>query len=707
MPLTSAESGDETITVNHVVLVDTPPHPSWEWNYSYQIEVNDLQMDTQPYTAVILIKRVGDNEWEGLDWWWDINDEFGGYDNQYNFTFSLQQDCYYINASLYQSNDLGSNGVENATIMEFDYLNFTVGNAECGDVENDSDGDGVPDSSDECEGYDDSIDVDGDDIPDGCDPLIDSDGDGVPDTSDQCEGYDDLIDIDGDGIPDGCDPLIDSDGDGVQDISDECEGHDDSIDVDSDGIPDGCDQMIWQEDSNDVTFTVDLGDGNGTTSHTCFDMDGNDSVENCMLSANFSLSSDSFASYDHPHFWQWMLYSEGVVIEQGDLAELTLNDVNLTFSWVGEGCTTFECQNTTVHQNTHRGAYYLRPTDCVWFQNPYGVLFEDGFDNNRTWRCFDGVGDYPSGLMIFHVTEEPTVCEIWEQDNPDLVNRTKPNGEMDNDCPYYGTDGVDGDSDGDGVIDSSDLCEGFDDSIDVDSDGIPDGCDQLIDSDDDGLSDSDDQCPTTVSGATVDSSGCSDDERDSDGDGYPDVTDLCDNTPKDSDERLYFVETNGCATFYAIYSEECIIWEYWNHDSINTEAFGRGCPHFDLLSRQDYDDVRDNGMSQQLSTGGGVLWKGMVAFGILATSIVVFLLVRRTKNSEFDEEGDDDYLNGEDATHAIPAERTTPMMTGRQSGPDPTWQGVWGDDGYEWIEHPEGSDEWYWRDADTGQWVKH
>ena len=34
-------------------------------------------------------------------------------------------------------------------------------------------------------------------------------------------------------------------------------------------------------------------------------------------------------------------------------------------------------------------------------------------------------------------------------------------------------------------------------------------------------------------------------------------------------------------------------------------------------------------------------------------------------------------------------------------------QGVWGDDGYEWIEHPEGSEIWYWRDQETGQWVRH
>jgi hypothetical protein len=191
------------------------------------------------------------------------------------------------------------------------------------------------------------------------------------------------------------------------------------------------------EDVN-VTFTVDAMNGTAPASYTCADMDGDDSVENCMLDADFSLPSDSGASWDHPHFWEWILYSEGVVIQPGDLAELTLNDVNLNFSWVAEGCTTFECQNTTVHQNTHRGAYYLRPTDCVWFQNPGVSQFEDGFDNNNTWRCFDEIGDYPSGLMIFHVTEEPTECELWEQENPFLVDRAKPEGEMDNGCPCYG-----------------------------------------------------------------------------------------------------------------------------------------------------------------------------------------------------------------------------------------------------------------------------
>jgi subtilisin-like proprotein convertase family protein len=57
-------------------------------------------------------------------------------------------------------------------------------------------------------------------------PLIDSDGDGVPDEDDVCEGFDDTLDSDADGVPNGCDI---------------CQGFDDSVDVDGNGIPDGCD----------------------------------------------------------------------------------------------------------------------------------------------------------------------------------------------------------------------------------------------------------------------------------------------------------------------------------------------------------------------------------------------------------------------------------------------------------------------------------
>ncbi|WP_188476220.1 gliding motility-associated C-terminal domain-containing protein [Dokdonia pacifica] len=45
------------------------------------------------------------------------------------------------------------------------------------------------------------------------------------------------------------------------------------------------------------------------------------------------------------------------------------------------------------------------------------------------------------------------------------------------------------DSDGDGVLDSMDICPGFDDAVDNDLDGVPDGCDQ--DDDNDGILDMD------------------------------------------------------------------------------------------------------------------------------------------------------------------------------------------------------------------------
>ncbi len=147
------EDGNETITVNHVVLVDTPPHPEWSWNYSYQIEVNDLHMNVD-YTAVILIKKVGDDEWGGLDWWWDDIERDG---DQYNFTFSLQRGCFHINANLYESGALNTDE-GNATILAFEHLNFTVGNGTCVNgvysedmIEiDDSDNDGVEDVNDRC-----------------------------------------------------------------------------------------------------------------------------------------------------------------------------------------------------------------------------------------------------------------------------------------------------------------------------------------------------------------------------------------------------------------------------------------------------------------------------------------------------------------------------------------------------------------------------
>jgi hypothetical protein len=78
------------------------------------------------YTAIILIKQHGDDDWGGLDWWWDIDQESN------ENPFSLQRGCYYINVNLHESGALHSDE-NSATVMAYDDLDFTVGDGACVD----------------------------------------------------------------------------------------------------------------------------------------------------------------------------------------------------------------------------------------------------------------------------------------------------------------------------------------------------------------------------------------------------------------------------------------------------------------------------------------------------------------------------------------------------------------------------------------------
>lgn len=79
----------------------------------------------------------------------------------------------------------------------------------------------------------------------------------------------------------------------------------------------------------------------------------------------------------------------------------------------------------------------------------------------------------------------------------------------------------DGDTDGDGVLDSRDLCPGTLAGNAVDEHGC------VRDSDDDGVRDDQDLCPNTFPAVAVDEKGC---ELDSDGDSVVDRLDKCPNT---------------------------------------------------------------------------------------------------------------------------------------------------------------------------------
>jgi hypothetical protein len=175
-----------------------------------------------------------------------------------------------------------SQGIELAVLFEETYgwggvSEFRVdalddGTACATGSEPDGDGDGVPDSADQCEGLDASGDTDSDGLCDASDNCptdsnpdqddADSDGigdtceadvdaDGVVDDADNCpDAFNaDQADNDGDGEGDVCD--TDDDDDGVPDESDNCplSANPDQGDADGDGQGDACD---GDDDADDV-----------------------------------------------------------------------------------------------------------------------------------------------------------------------------------------------------------------------------------------------------------------------------------------------------------------------------------------------------------------------------------------------------------------------------------------------------------------------
>ncbi|RME25126.1 MAG: hypothetical protein D6806_08445 [Deltaproteobacteria bacterium] len=120
----------------------------------------------------------------------------------------------------------------------------------------DSDGDGIVDSDDNCPDLPnpDQADSDSDGLGDACDPCPrgnDTDSDGLCDGEDNCpqQPNPSQEDADGDGAGDACDacpadPANDADGDGVCGPQDNCPSsyNPDQEDADSDGLGDACDR---------------------------------------------------------------------------------------------------------------------------------------------------------------------------------------------------------------------------------------------------------------------------------------------------------------------------------------------------------------------------------------------------------------------------------------------------------------------------------
>ena len=152
----------------------------------------------------------------------------------------------------------------------------------------DTDGDGFPDSEDNCPGTaNDQSDVNGDGIGDLCQPD-DSDSDGWPDPVDNCPGVANATqsDLNSDGEGDSC-QSGNSDGDGWPDAEDNCPGveNPNQSDSDADGVGDSCDNCgsVANSDQSDLD-----GDGFGDACQPSdTDQDGwGNFLDNCPSAAN-------------------------------------------------------------------------------------------------------------------------------------------------------------------------------------------------------------------------------------------------------------------------------------------------------------------------------------------------------------------------------------------------------------------------------------
>ncbi len=284
------------------------------------------------------------------------------------------------------------------------------------------------------------------------------------------------------------------------------------------------------------------------------------------------------------------------------------------------------------------------------------------------------------------------------------------------------------DDDNDGVGDGSDLCNpgaiSWPSGTITDHDG--DGCkdtDEDFDDDNDGVYDELDACPRGMTGWTSNS------KTDADADGCHDATedlDCCaaggENTTAESGGvEFYYLcpvtldvveDIDACPESRQIANETNVTNIIVDPGSNLSEEY-QICPDGNYIVLNGFDCPSENstGSQDQMSMvveesiASWVLYVAMASVGVSFCSMLIVIF--RSGKGKDDGEGKWNAESVDQMFNAIsPNKSIEEWLTGKQSPPVGMSGSV--DDGYEWIEWPPKSDDFWYRDADSSdEWIRY
>ena len=577
--------------------------------------------------------------------------------------------------------DLDSDGVLNAD----DDCPNTSGDSTSGEVGClDGDGDGFSDSTDSFPAdASEWADVDGDGTGDNADAFpnnanetLDSDGDGVGDN--------------GDVFPNDASETNDSDDDGVGDNADAFPYNAlESLDSDGDGVGDNADAF-----PNDGTETVDTdGDGIGDNS------DPNPLIDNNLDSDGdgYVNSIDAFPS----DVTQWN-DSDGDGYGDNPLGNNSDTFTNESTQWADSDGDGFGDNWGNNSWNATR--LFIWPGQFV-----EGAVFgdhcPDEFGNSSLegyFGCLDANGN--------------GAADIYETV---VLNGTEPNSNQTNSS-------VPLDSDGDGVDDVFDVCPGTVENGYVDIDGC------LVDQDGDGVDDLNDACPDTKPDVSVNVNGCvvENDEGSSfldslsSGDqgaviqtvgfgvimlalfGFLQTNMVAALLPESirwirvfrSDSKLNKEEIRELE-----YLKSLVQTYYQDSDVLNDELYQLKS---ELTARYTNSEIKNVTREKLNALINDLLSMDAAELHHIAHNDIYFGLGGALDTKQRAEYlSQDSMMRSNDSSHMSLFEETATQVIGGNPSKELSGQ-INESDGFEYLEYPSGSGEWFYRNRSTGEWME-